>query len=78
MLSSLQHYFGERTACVLLGVPVLTYRRWISRGGLPSSGVRVVWLTWCLTLHPERLQSLFDMATWGRFRVERQEAPAGD
>lgn len=30
---------------------------------------RVIRLHWCLFLHPELIQTAFDVATWGRFRV---------
>jgi hypothetical protein len=33
---------------------------------------RAIWLVWCLCLHPERLESLEDLVTWGRFHAERR------
>jgi hypothetical protein len=77
MIHDLQDYFGERTTCALLGVPVLTFRDWLAGRGMTASGVRVVWLSWCLTFHPERLQTVEDLVTWGRFHVERGEPARG-
>ena len=57
----------DRTA-QLLGVSVLTLRGWHYRRFIPNDAARrAVWLTWVLVLHPERIRSLFDILTWGRF-----------
>ena len=72
MLRELSRLVGHAEMSAFLGVPGLTLRRWKS-GKAPSAAARrLVWLLWCLFLHPERLQTAFDVATWGRFRVERR------
>lgn len=71
LLLHLQRVYGEKSCLLLLGVPCLTFRGW--RDGktkFPASAVRAVWLIHALCLRPDRVQSLFDLATWGRFRVE--------
>lgn len=71
MMLHLERVFGEESARLLLGVPCLTYRGW--RDGhykFPASAVRAIWLVHALCLRPDRVQSLFDLATWGRFRIE--------
>ena len=71
-LVDLQDRFGRGGAGALLCVPVQTFQRWIAGGKIDSASARAVWLVWVLLLHPDRLQSAFDLVTWGRFRVERQ------
>lgn len=71
MLAQLERVYGEKASTQLMGVPVQTFRAWRDgRIGVSGGGIRAVWLVHCLTLRPERCQSLFDLATWGRFRVE--------
>ena len=57
----------------LLGIPVATLRRCEMVERDPNkSARRLVWLLWCMVLHPDRLQTCFDLVTWGRFRVDRK------
>ena len=72
MLWDLRRAFGEVPTCWLLGLPVQTFRGWMGGRRVPGAGIRAVWLVHCLALRPERVRSLFDLATWGRFRVERR------
>lgn len=76
MIGDLERAFGgEHGVCALLCVPVMTLRAW--RGGLrvpTASAKRAVWLTWALLLHPERIQTVFDLQTWGRFRTRVKPA----
>ena len=69
MLRRLRSYFGDHSAACLCGVPVFTFRQWCSRGSIrPAAAVRCVWLVYALTLRPEIVTTLFDIATWGRYR----------
>jgi hypothetical protein len=73
MLGSLDRVFGSRNLCSLLGVSKRTLASWLERRFYPSAAaVRCIWFLHCLALRSERLQSLFDILTWGRFRVERR------
>jgi hypothetical protein len=73
MVAALVSRLGRHDAAAVLGVPMLTLNGWRDRLKSPSMPARrAIWLVWCLTLHPERLTSLFDVITWGRFRVERR------
>lgn len=66
MLADLAASFGGLAGVVeLLGVPSINLSAWTS-GQAPSYAARkAIWLTWCLLLHPECLQTAFDIATWG-------------
>jgi len=76
MLERLYGFLGRETLCAVLGLPVQTVRDWRSGRRVPSgAGYRAIWLTWCMCFHPERLATLHDIATWGRFRVERRLGP---
>jgi len=76
MLERLHGLLGRHTLCAVLGLPVRTIESWRSGRRVPDgAGIRVIWLTWCLLLHPERLQTVFDVATWGRFRISRAAHP---
>jgi len=68
MLAELGQEFGHDLA-TLLGVPVLTLRGWRKgKNGPCAASRKTVWLTWCLLLHPEKVKTIFDLATWGRFQ----------
>jgi hypothetical protein len=74
MVEHLQRLLGRHGLCAALGVPWRTVLGWLA-GKVPSAGaMRAIWLTWCLLFHPERLTSLHDIVTWGRFRIERRPA----
>lgn len=71
MLIHLQQIYGEKPAGMLLGVPIQSFRAWRDgRRYVSGSAIRAIWLIYCLALRPDRVQSLFDLATWGRFRLE--------
>jgi hypothetical protein len=60
---------GERALAEILKVSVRNVRAWRNRQCRLSDGAAsLVWLTWVLLLHPERLKTLHDLVTWGRFR----------
>jgi hypothetical protein len=68
-LSELVDAFGNRGAAARLGVSGVTVYAWREGRGLSSgSSRRLIWLTWALCLHPDRLKTDFDLVTWGRFR----------
>ena len=68
MLSDLDQRLGRDGACMLLGCPMQSWRRWCAGIAVPNAvSVRGIWLAWCLLLHPDRIPTLFDVATWGRF-----------
>lgn len=76
MLSDLRRLVGSHSLPELLGLPVQTVVSWQNGQRLPAShGRRLVWLTWALLLHPDRIGTAFDLATWGRFRAERRAVP---
>jgi hypothetical protein len=78
-LRELQAVLGESGACMVLSVPVQTWRQWRDgRRGLSSAARKLIWITWALVCRPDLVTSLFDVATWGRFRTEKREAPPGD
>jgi len=75
MLADLLDFYGEESLVDVLGVPVHTLRFWQEVGAVrPAAAIRAVWLVWCLTLHPDRLTSTFDLVTWGRYKLERRPA----
>lgn len=79
MLADLQRILGREDACLLLGLPIQSWRNWMLRRESPSAPARkLIWIVWSLVCRPDLVTSLFDVATWGRFRVERREAPPGD
>jgi hypothetical protein len=64
---------GEREAAQWFNCSVSTVRHW-REGFMPDwSGIRSVWFTWCLLLHPHKLSSAFHVLTWGRFADEADE-----
>jgi hypothetical protein len=80
MLSELLAVAGNPPALnQLLGLPAVTVENWMAGRKRPTAaGVRAVWLIHALTFHPERLQTLFDVVTWGRYRRSQhhKEKPA--
>lgn len=70
MLDDLSEEFdGYKGIASMLGIGRLTSRSWLEgRRYPPAPSVRAIWLTWLLCLHPEILQTRFDLVTWGRFR----------
>ena len=79
MVDDLLSKFGRHDTVALLGIPWITVRCWQARRRKPDAcSRRAIWLVWCVVLHPERLESLEDLATWGRLKTEvrRVERPA--
>lgn len=69
MVRELETAFGnERNTAVLMGVSVITLRSWKNRRAISVPSRRAVWLIWVLLLHPERIETAFDLVTWGRFK----------
>ena|ERR1035441_1674103 len=69
MVEDLERRFGgERAAAEIIGPSVITVRAWKRRRKMSVPSRRLVWLIWALTLHPERIQSVHDLVTWGRLR----------
>jgi len=77
MLAQLAVHLGRDGLAMTLGVPALTVTSWREGTKRPSAAaVRCVWLLWCLVLHPDRVSSVWSIATWGRFEIERRHVPA--
>ena len=73
MVRDLESEFGgERAAAEVLGPSIITVRAWKRRRTMSVPSRRLVWLIWALTLHPEQVQSVDGLLTWGRFRTERR------
>jgi hypothetical protein len=72
MVEDIHSHLGRIAAAMVLGVSVQTVEHW--RNGLVARAAvrRLIWLTWCLVFHPERLSSIGELVTWGRFRIERR------
>ena len=69
MVGDLEKGFGgERAAAEIIGPSVITVQSWKRRRTMSVPSRRLVWLIWALTLHPERIQSVDDLVTWGRLR----------
>ena len=67
MVEDLEREFGgERVAAEIIGPSVITVRAWKRRRKMSVPSRRLVWLIWSLTLHPEQIQSVNDLVTWGR------------
>lgn len=59
---------GEQQAAYAVGVSAATWYAWAKGRYAPSEAARrAVWFMWVLVLHPERIQTVFDILTWGRF-----------
>lgn len=73
MLAQLGQVFPGRDLASVLGISILTLDGWRKRKNGPCAASRkLVWLLWALILHPGRVQTVFDLVTWGRFRVDRR------
>lgn len=60
---------GDRAGS-LLGLSRSTVTCWRRGERVPAApSLRAIWFAWCLLRHPERLQTEFDLLTWGRFAV---------
>jgi hypothetical protein len=58
------------------GFPVPTLRKWCQHRNTPNvAAVRAIWLIWVYLLHPEKLQTAFDLVTWGTFRPLQVHPP---
>lgn len=76
MLRDLAQVHPGSDLSAVLGVSTMTLRAWINPArGMSGAARRVIWLHWVLILHPARVQTVFDLATWGRFRVEARRRP---
>jgi hypothetical protein len=73
MLGQLGQLFPGNNLASVLGISTLTLDGWRKcKNGPCAASRKLVWLLWALFLHPEQVRTVFDVATWGRFRVHRQ------
>jgi hypothetical protein len=76
MITALTREFGSRRAQDLVGVDAMTWNDWTRKRRPPTLAARkAVWLVWSLALHPEQVQSLWDIATYGRFHGQPMIEP---
>jgi hypothetical protein len=59
---------GQRAAAEVLGPSLTTMRAWKRRRRMSVPSRRLIWLVWALCLHPETIQDLTDLVTWGKLR----------
>jgi hypothetical protein len=79
MCRELERRFGTEATVALLAISRLNLKRYIKRRtGTPASSRRLIWLTHTLVFHPERVRTLFDLATWGAFYEGRKDRPEED
>jgi hypothetical protein len=71
MLRDLSAGLGRDGCAVVLGVSGMTVRTWLRGNRFSAASKRLVWFSWCLVFHPERLSSIGELVTWGRFRLTR-------
>jgi hypothetical protein len=72
MLAALERRFGSIGARDLIGLDSNIWHDWRIKKRKPSFPARkAVWLVWSLTLHPEQVTSLWDIATYGRFHGQQ-------
>ena len=75
MLAQIYKAMGRQGCCALLGVNVMSLRGWLTSYAVPTAtSRRCIWLVWCLLFHPERLATIEDVVTWGRFHERRKSA----
>lgn len=69
MLARIVKRFGGVTgAAEVFGLPVITVKDW-TRGKLSAASARrCIWLHYVLLFEPDTIQTVFDLATWGRFK----------
>jgi len=70
---------SHRTLAAIIGVPGITLAQWKQGRGFTACSARAIWFAWCILLHPDRLGSVVDLITWGRFRVKlpARDTPIG-
>lgn len=68
MLLRLVRKLGIPSTCALLSVEKFTLAQWIGKTPLfKARDRRLIWITHTLVFEPEKLRSLFDVITCGRF-----------
>lgn len=69
-LQRIVNRFGVTGAAEVFGLPVVTVKRWLGVNGQLSNAAtrRVIWLHYVLLFEPDTIQTVFDLATWGRFK----------
>ena len=69
MLAELEREIGgERRAAAVIGPSLVTLRSWKRRKRMSIPSRRLVWLVWALLLHPDRIENVDDLITWGRLK----------
>lgn len=69
MLRQLHGKLGTaEDVALMLRVPVMTVRHWEgSYGSFSEAAKSLIHLAWLLLLHPDKIGTMFDLMTWGRF-----------
>lgn len=62
---------GWKGAGVVLGVSSQTVSGWAAGRPIQSTALRGLWLCWVMVCAPDRVETLFDVVTWGRFRPSK-------
>jgi hypothetical protein len=61
---------------LLLGCPRRTIHNWLSGFSHPPfASAKCIWMVWAGLLHPERLRTVWDLITWGRFAPSSENKP---
>lgn len=72
MLNDLRRLLGDAAATAYaLRVSVRTVEGWRLRPKFSDSARSLIHFAWCLYLHPEKAETIYDLETWGRFRPLR-------
>lgn len=72
MLADLVRDFGRPSVSMLLGVPGRDLRSWQEKGVRSMVARRLVWVTWSMFRRPDRIATIWDWVTWGRFADNRR------
>lgn len=65
-----------RDAALWLGVCRGVCESWLWGLRNPTDGaIKAIWMVWAACYHPEQISTVFDVATWGKFRSGSARQP---